>query len=335
VAAAAGVSRIMVSRAFNPNASIRADKREHILQVANGLGYHPDMSARAMVTGRSNLVAIIVPSLARTWEAMEVDALVGALQRQGMAALIFRLPPRELDAADLVQVRAYKPAIVIAFMDQIAPQALASMFGNSPAIYPHFGDAPPKRFTDLPIDRLHVNQHAGIRSAVKLLAGAGRRRVVYVAGSDGGGPAGGPDNANSSRDRQLALITALDEHGLEYAGRIEGDFDYDTARQSVANFVRNGGGADAYFAANDTSAFGTMDALRFDLGLRVPQDCAVIGFDNIPEASWGAYDLTTVGVPVEARVAALVRLIKARLADRSGPSRIETVTASLVVRSSV
>ena len=93
VAAAAGVSRIMVSRAFNPAASIKADKRSHILEVADRLGYHPDMSARAMVTGRSSLVAILVPSLARTWEALEVDALVTALQREGMAALVFRLPP--------------------------------------------------------------------------------------------------------------------------------------------------------------------------------------------------------------------------------------------------
>lgn len=335
VAAAAGVSRIMVSRAFNPNASIRADKRELILKVADELGYHPDMSARAMVRGQSNLVAILVPSLARRWESLEVDTLVAQLQRSGMAALVFRLPPEDIGSADLLQVRAYKPASVIAFMDQLSPETLERIFGASPAIYPHYGDSPPEVTPGRLVDRLHVNQHAGIRSAVRLLVSSGRRRIAYVAGGPAEAEPAGADNANSDRDRYQALVTALGEHGLTLAARLEGDFDYDTARQAIGNFVRHSGTADAYFAANDTSAFGVMDALRFDLGMKVPEDCAVVGFDNVGEAGWAAYDLTTVGLPVEARVAALMRLLKARLANPSGPTRIETVTASLVVRSSV
>lgn len=325
----------MVSRAFNPNASIRAEKRDLILKVADSLGYHPDMSARTMVTGRSSLVAILVPSLARTWESQEVDALVAALQRNGMAALVFRLPPEDLGTAALLQVRAYKPAAVIAFMEQLAPESLAHIFGDSPAIYPHYGDAPPEMVRGRPVDRLHVNQHAGIGSAVRLLVASGRKHVIYVAGGPSESEPGGADNANSDHDRYHALVAALRRHGLELAARLQGDFDYDTARQAVNNFVRHGGHADAYFAANDTSAFGVMDALRFDLGLKVPQDCAVVGFDNVGEASWAAYDLTTVGLPVQARVAALIRLLKSRLANPAGPTRIETVTASLVVRSSV
>ncbi|MFV2003165.1 MAG: LacI family DNA-binding transcriptional regulator [Paracoccaceae bacterium] len=334
VAVAAGVSRIMVSRAFNPDASIRADKRKHILHIAGELGYHPDMAARSMVTGRSNLVAILVPSIARSWESQEVDCLVEALQQQGMVPLLFRLPPENLGAADIVQVRAYKPAAVIAFIDWIAPSKLVSMFGDSSAIYPHFGDSLPEPITAQTIDRLHINQHAGIQSAVKLLVGTGRRRLVYVAGEHFG-VSTGTMGANSDRDRFVALEAALKKHDLELVARLDGNFDYNTARQSVGNFVRHGGKADAYFAANDTSAFGVMDALRFDLGVKVPDECAVVGFDNIPEAGWRAYDLTTVGVPVKARVSALMRLLKARLADPTGPSRIETVTASLVVRTSV
>jgi DNA-binding LacI/PurR family transcriptional regulator len=324
----------MVSRAFNPAASIRADKRDRILRVADSLGYHPDMSARTMVTGRSSLVAILVPSLALTWESLEVDALVAALQRDGMAALVFRLPPEEIGNAGLVQVRAYKPAAVVAFMEKLAPETLGRIFGESPAIYPHYGDTPPRLIEGRAVDRLHVNQHAGIRSAVKLLTNAGRRRIVYVAGGPGEVASGGADNANSDCDRHQALVAALAGQGITLAARLEGNFDYDTARQAVVNFVRHGGSADAYFAANDTSAFGVMDALRFDLGLKVPADCAVVGFDNIGEAGWAAYDLTTVGVPVQARVAALMRLLRARLANPTGPMRIETLTASLVVRSS-
>lgn len=334
VAIAAGASRIMVSRAFNPKASIREDKRKHILRIAGELGYHPDMAARSMATGRSNLVAILVPSIARSWESQEIDCLVEALQLQGMVPLLFRLPQENLGAADIVHVRAYKPVAVIAFIDWVAPSKLVSMFGNSSAIYPHFGDSMPEPITDQTIDRLHINQHAGIQSAVKLLVGAGRRRLVYVAGEHFGADTGAM-GANSDRDRYIALEAALKHHKLDLVARLDGNFDYDTARQSVGNFVRHGGKADAFFAANDTSAFGVMDALRFDLGMKIPDQCAVVGFDNIREAGWRAYDLTTVGVPVRERVSALMRLLKARLANPTGPSRIESVTASLVVRSSV
>jgi DNA-binding LacI/PurR family transcriptional regulator len=334
VAEAAGVSRIMVSRAFNPAASIRPDKRDMILKVAGQLGYHPDMAARSMATGRSNLIAILVPSLARAWESQEVDALVQSLQAEGLATLVFRLTPEGISSPALRQVRAYKPAAVIAFMDLIAPQDLLPIFGNSPAIYPHYGEAAPLPTPGAPIDRLHINQHAGIRSGVRLLASAGHRRIAYVSGASpkSARPA---FNANSDADRFAALRNALESFGLEFAGEIGGEFDYQTARQGVVNFVRNGGRADAYFAANDISAFGALDALRFDLDLPVPERCAVIGFDNVSEAGWRAYDLTTVGIPIQTRVAALMRLILARIEEPAGPPRVETVTATLTVRSSV
>ena len=334
VALAAGVSRIMVSRAFNPGASVKSGKRELILRVAAELGYHPDMAARSMARGRSNLVAILVPTLAQPWEALEVDALMQVLQRNGMGCLVFRLSPWRIGSDDLVQVRAYKPAVVIAFMDSLSPRELVPLFGNTPSIYPHYDADVPLPQGGQRVDRLHIEQHGGIRSAVRLLAGSGCKRLVYVSGL-GTEHTKEARNANSDHDRLATLRDTVDEFGLELVTCLEGDFDYETARQNVCNFIRAGGQADAFFAANDVSAFGVMDALRFDLGRRVPEDHAVIGFDNVPQSGWRAYDLTTVNLPVEARVAAIMRLVKSRLADPDGPARVETVSASLIVRSSV
>ena len=334
VAHAAGVSRIMVSRAFNPFASVKPDKRAHILKVAGALGYHPDMAARSMARGRSNLVAILIPSVAQAWEAKEVDTLIGVLQRNGMTALVFRLSPRRLGTEDLVQVRAYKPAVVIAFMDSLSPDELVPLFGNTPSIYPHYGSGAPTQSGLQRVDRLHIDQQTGIRSAVRLLAGTGRKRVVYVSGlSNDHTPEA--RTANSDHDRLHSLRAAVSEFGLDLVTTIAGDFDYETARQNVGNFVRNGGETDAFFAANDVSAFGVMDALRFDLGKRVPEDYAVVGFDDVPEAGWRAYDLTTVSLSADARVAAIMRLIKERLGDPEAPPRVETITTRLTVRSSV
>ena len=81
-----------------------------------------------------------------------------------------------------------------------------------------------------------------------------------------------------------------------------GDFTYDTAFAATLDLFRVGGGADAIFAANDVGAFGAIDALRFELGLRVPQDVKVVGFDDIAQAHWRSYDLTTVRVDLDERV---------------------------------
>jgi len=324
VAAALGVSRAMVSRAFSPEGSVRADMRARILTKAAELGYAPDKTARAMATGRTDLAALVVPTLANPWESQEVDLLCRALQPLGLTPVIYRLPSHRDPDAGLLRVQDYRPAVVLAFMDKIDPGTLLPYFGNSPAIYPHFG-AVPRDAGGQVVDLLHVDQHPGIRNAVRLFGAAGRCRVAYV---------GGTDFANSDIDREAAFRAAMQAEGLTIAGRLEGGFDYDQARAAVTGFLRDGGEADAFFAANDVSAFGTMDALRHDLGLRVPEDYAVIGFDGIAQAGWRAYDLTTVAIPLERRVAALARMIEGRLRDPSRPPQAETVTANLVVRSS-
>jgi DNA-binding LacI/PurR family transcriptional regulator len=115
----------------------------------------------------------------------------------------------------------------------------------------------------------------------------------------------------------------------------EGDFSYQRGFTATLELFRAGPGAEAIFAANDVSAFGILDALRHGLGLRVPDDVSVVGFDDIDQAAWHSYDLTTIKIDVEERVAALVRLILQRLQDRTAPPLTETIRTKLVVRGTV
>jgi DNA-binding LacI/PurR family transcriptional regulator len=92
---------------------------------------------------------------------------------------------------------------------------------------------------------------------------------------------------------------------------------------------------DAVFAANDVGAFGVMDALRHELKLRVPEDVMVVGFDDIDQAHWKSYNLTTVKIDLDLRVRALVRLILRRLKNPRAPALEETVPTRLVVRGTV
>lgn len=329
VAREANVSRVAVSRAFNPNASIKQDKRELILQVARELNYTPDMAARALVTKRSHLVAMIVPDVCSPWESQEIDALTTALQAEGFATLLFKAKSDfSIDPMLLTYMRGFNPDSVIAFTENIEPDVLTGFLDRAVPIYVIYDDAEPfaGMTTSSLFDRLFVQQQEGIEQAVALLKGYGVSQVAYLSGKQ-------QSLANTERQRMITQVLAA--HGLAAPVIVPGDFTYDTAYRATLDLFRVGNGADAVFASNDVGAFGVIDALRHDLQLSVPGDVKVIGFDDIPQSHWKSYNLTTVRIDLEDRVRALVRLILRRLKAPDSAPLVETLTTRLVVRGTV
>ncbi|WEX10594.1 LacI family DNA-binding transcriptional regulator [Chelativorans sp. AA-79] len=332
VAKAAQVSRAAVSRAFNPQAPLKPEKRARILKIAEELSYTPDRAARALVTRRTHLVGMIVPDVCSPWEAQEIDALTTALQAEGFATLLFKTrTDRSMDETLLTYMRGFNPDSVIAFIENVRPHILSRFLDRAVPIYVNYfiedgadGLQPGEPRTLF--DRLDVDQWEGMEQAVALLAGYGCRRIAYLAGK--------PDSfAEQARRRTLEALMA--KRGLGHPIVIPGDFSYDAGHAGTIDLFRVGEGADAIFAANDESAFGALDALRHELRLRVPEDVKVIGFDDIAQSHWKSYNLTTVKVDLEARVRALVRLILRRLKDPEAPALSETVRTRLVVRGTV
>lgn len=119
VATRAKVSRVAVSRAFNPHTSLKPEKRELILKVAQELNYTPDRAARALVSGRTHLVGVIVPDVCSNWESQEIDALTTALQAEGFATLLFKTrTDYSMDEQLLAYMRGFNPDSVIAFVEK-------------------------------------------------------------------------------------------------------------------------------------------------------------------------------------------------------------------------
>lgn len=329
VARRANVSRVAVSRAFNPHTSLKPEKRALILKVAEELNYTPDRAARALVSGRSHLVGIIVPDVCSPWESQEIDALTTALQNEGFATLLFKTrTDLSMDATLLTYMKGFNPDSVIAFVENVKPTTLARVLDRAVPIYVHYPAGEEHvAASDGPLfDRLNVLTRSGIEQAMALMVGYGARRIAYLSGIARSG-------ASVSREGMLKRIMA--ERGLDPPVLIPGDFTYDTAYAATVDLFRVGQGADAIFAANDVGAFGAIDALRHELGLRVPEDVKVVGFDDIQQAHWKSYSLTTVKIDLEERVRALVRLILRRLNDPDAPALEETLQTRLVVRGTV
>lgn len=329
VAHAANVSRVAVSRAFNPHASIKPAKRDLILKVAQELNYTPDRAARSMVTGRSHLVGVIVPDVCSPWESQEIDALTTALQAEGFATLLFKTrTDLSMDETLLTYMKGYNPDSVIAFTENVRPQILSRVLDRAVPIYVAYpsGDGDGEE-SDAPLfDRLNVIQRTGIEQAIALVLGYGARRFAFLSGAR---------HSLATAAREAMVRKVASERGLEPPLVIAGDYTYDTAYRATLNLFRVGGGVDAIFAANDVSAFGVLDALRHELGKRVPQDVKVVGFDDIVQSHWKSYNLTTVKIDLGERVQALVRLILRRLGNPNSPSLTETISTRLVVRGTV
>ncbi len=329
VAQRANVSRVAVSRAFNPHTSLKPEKRALILKVAQELNYTPDRAARALVSGRSHLVGVIVPDVCSHWESQEIDALTTALQNEGFATLLFKTrTDYSMDEQLLSYMRGFNPDSVIAFVENVKPATLARFLDRAVPIYvhyPHPGQAEEPEGGPLH-DRLNVLQRAGLDQAVALLQGYGVRRIAYVSGAN-------KSRANVSREHMLRSVMA--DRGLPPPVIATGDFSYDMAYAATIDLFRVGEGADAIFAANDVGAFGVIDALRHELGLRVPEDVKVVGFDDIAQSHWKSYNLTTVKFDLDERVRALVRLILRRLNNPGAPALEETLQTRLVVRGTV
>jgi DNA-binding LacI/PurR family transcriptional regulator len=172
----------------------------------------------------------------------------------------------------------------------------------------------------LPVSSVTSDNAEGGRQVGRLLAQAGHRRIAFISGQE---------DSSTSRDRETGFMRGLAECGAALFARAVGGYTREGAAQAVHALFGEAVRPDAVFVANDHMAFAAMDLLRGQYGLRIPEDVSVVGYDDVPEAGWAAYDLTTVAQPgaemVEATVAMLLEQVERGEVSRSAavlPSRL-------------
>jgi Transcriptional regulators len=156
---------------------------------------------------------------------------------------------------------------------------------------------------------------------VDALVAAGHRRFGLIAG---------PADSSVGEARMAGAIDRLAQAGLAPLGLERGDFGHASGR-ACARALVEAHGVDAIIAANDGMALGALDALRSDLGLRVPEQVSVVGFDGVGPAAWPAYALTTMRQPIGAMAEATVDLLMARIAEPGRAAEQRRFAGELVV----
>ena len=322
VAALAGVSQSAVSRVFTPGASASAKTALKVREAAVKLGYRPNSIARAMVSGKSRIIGLVVAYLENQFYPEALEKLSAMLQDRGYHVLIF-MANTATDNLDeiLDEILDYQVDGIVAASVALSSQLLdrCQNAGVPVVLFNRSQDL--QSLSSVTSDNLQ-----GGRKVAEFLLATAPNRIGYIAGWEG---------ASTQRDREFGFRQRLAEDGRDIDLRTIGNFHMDSARQATLEMFDRGDPPDAIFVANDHMAFAVMDTLRFELGLSVPHDVSVVGYDDVPTAAWRAYDLTTVRQPVNQMVARTVETLLQQIDDPdSTPSRV-ALDGPLIIRRSV
>lgn len=316
-----GVATSTVTRAFDRNSRVSASLRQRILDLAHEMGYTPNAIARSLNRRSTGIVALVIGSLSNPFYPALQETLSLQLRQTGRQLLLFVVPPGG-DADELMpQLLQYQvDGIVVtaarlsSHMSELCErQGVPVVFVNrrieSPSVWSVCCD----------------NRHMGLVVADYLIARK-RRACAFVAGDPG---------VSTTADRLLGFQQSLAAHGQRLVACALGGYTFEGGREAAARLFDSGQPPiDAVFCANDLMALGVLSHLRLNTSLRVPQDVALVGFDDIGDAARPENDLTTVHQPVAQMIDCAIQLLNEGPPNGGVDDALREVPGWLVPRSS-
>ena len=321
VAKAAGVSQPTVSRVFTPGANVADKTRELVERTARELGYRPNKLARAMNRGKSNIIGLVVAYLDNPFYAEALETFSSTLQDYGYHVMIFIVSNAEDTVEPIVEdLLAHQvDGIVLASISTTFSLAKNIKSAGIPVVLFNRAQA------DLSIPAVTAANRDGGRRAAEYLIELGHRRIAHISGWQ---------KSQTGLDRMAGFLDGLKAHDREPFAVIDSRYERPLARAAVLELFDGPEHPDAIFVGNDHMAFAVIEALRHDLGLNIPDDVSVMGYDDIKMAAWRDYDLTTLRQPANRMVQATVEMLITQIrGETPSQSRIE-IESELMVRGS-
>lgn len=317
VARLAGVSQSAVSRTYKPGASVSAETRRKVLEAAEALGYRPSLIPQIMLHHRSYLVAIVVGGMYNPFYATVLEAFTIQLQAIGHQVLLVHVDSgHALDAA-IPRLASYRVDAIVSALSILSPRSADELARFKIPVISFNTPVKNEWVSSVSCD----NVGAG-RQIADLFVARGARSFGYITGL-----AGSP----ATDERLAGYRDRLAELDFAEIAIASADFHYEGGHEAALRLFEGPERPAAIFCANDLMAMGAIDALRKIVGLRVPEDVLVAGFDDIPTASWAAYDLTTFVQDAPRMVAEALRIVQSATATHESPGDIRIVVPATLV----
>lgn len=324
VAKEAGVSQSAVSRTFTPGASVAPRTREKVQEAALRMGYRPNAIARSLITQRSHMIGMAVSYFDNQFYPELVQGISDHCQRRGYHILLFTAG--EGDAADQELQRALDyqiDGLVLASVSLSSEIASRCDEAGIPVVMVN-------RVSHAPTaSKVTGANEIGGRTIAHFLVEGGHQRIAYLAGIE---------ETSTNRDRESGFRSGLAEKGVKLHAHAVGNYDAELAAKAARELMQSARPPDAIFCANDHMAIAVMDELRVVMGLRIPDDVSIVGFDDVGPAQWPSYAITSfsqpVGAMIDATCQSLFEAIEAAVKGASFEAVDIELPGTLIVRSS-
>jgi DNA-binding LacI/PurR family transcriptional regulator len=296
VAERAGVSRSAVSRTFTDGASVAPATRKRVLEAADELGYTVNHLARGLIRDTSNIVSLVVADIATPYQAKMTEVLTRRLQAANKVAMVINSTGESADVESaLRQTLHYRADATIVLSGQPKASLIQTCLNNGQhVILVNRDDPVPGPET------IVVTNRAAARQAFEMLARAGCRNLAVISSAVG---------SASLAARETAFLAAAQSAGVKVSATRYGPTAYGSGGEAARRILSTADRPDGVFCVTDLLACGFLDAARNEFGIKVPEELCVIGFDDIEQASWSSYELTTFRQPIDQIADHVIQLI--------------------------
>ncbi len=321
----AGVSRSTVSRVINNHPNVSSDVRDRVERIIRETGFSPNLAARTLASQRAFVIGLVIPRSIQSlfgdpYFARLTQGVVQAANLFDHTVSLFLLESREIE--ERIIPRITRPGFIDGLVVQStsSDDKVLSRIVNSTIPYVIAGR--PLNYPD--VTYIDVDNTNGAFMAVEHLAKLGHKRIGTVTG---------PMDAAPGRDRKAGYLQALRQFNLPVEEGLisEADFTEAGGFRSAKQVLQSK--PDAIFVASDQMGLGALEAIR-QAGLRVPEDIAIVGFDDLPPALYANPQLTTIRQPILRFGIAAVEMLINLIEDKIQPPQSTIMDVALVVRDS-
>ena len=320
VAEQAGVSIATVSRTLAGSRKVSPDTRQRVMQAVEDLDFEPNPSARRLAYKKTETLALVFPDISGPFYSTVIRGVEQQAGRHGHNVLIYGTHGKEGSGRYLRTLSSKVDGLIIMARSVDEDSLLSLERQDVPFVLLGHSNG------QLQCSTIAVDNELGAYKAASHLLGHGHQRIGIITG-----PENSPDNKGRLQGYKKALLDA--GISLQQNMVVPGNFRYEEGQIAIQRLLEGNSPPTAVLAANDEMAMGAMDAAQHR-NLRVPEDLAVIGFDDIQMSALIRPSLTTVRQPMQLLGEAAVTLLFDRLQSSNGQPRHEMLDTELVIRQS-
>ena len=320
VAAHAGVSQATVSRVMAKKPGVTAATVEKVMDAARKVGYVPHGAARAMKTGRSGNIGVVVQDLSNPYYPELLEAL-DAEARLKEVRLVVWLSGKRANPAAIDAIRSGSiDGLLFTTATQSSEELAEAIQGSRPVVLVN------RRISNLPFDQIATDNVTGGRLVASHFLSGGHQHIGFV---------GGPLDASTTVDRLAGFAARLLEEGqvLPQDLIVHTEYSHRAGFEAFGELIKAGKNITAVFCANDLLATGVIDAHR-EFSKGTDRTLAVVGFDNVSLSEWSTYSLTTVRQDSRSMARWAIRRILMRIQDPTVLAIQKLLPPELIIRRS-